>query len=78
MPKLVPVSSTKMMKILKRLGFSLIRVKGSHYFWHCGQTGKNTIVPKHSRKTLDTSLIRLILNQIDLTVEDYDKLRREC
>jgi len=56
MPKLVPISSIKMMKILKSLGFSLIRIKGSHYFWHCERMGKNTIVPKHSRETLDTSL----------------------
>ncbi|MCX6714084.1 MAG: type II toxin-antitoxin system HicA family toxin [Candidatus Vogelbacteria bacterium] len=66
-----------MMKLLESLGFSLVRIKGSHHFFHCVQTGKNTIVPQHSRETLDISLIRIILNQIGLTVEEYDKLRRK-
>ncbi|MCX6714077.1 MAG: type II toxin-antitoxin system HicA family toxin [Candidatus Vogelbacteria bacterium] len=77
MPKLTPISPAKMMKILKSLGFSLIRIKGSHHFFHCAQTGKNTIVPQHSKETLDVSLIRQILNQIDLNIEEYDKLRQK-
>jgi len=77
MPKLTPVSPAKMMKILKRLDFSLIRVKGSHHFFHCHRTEKSTIVPRHSGKILDVSLIRQILSQIELSVEEYDKLRRK-
>ena len=40
-------------------------------------TEKSTLVPQHSGKVLDVSLIKLILREIELSVEEYEKLRRK-
>lgn len=77
MPKLTPVSAKKMFKILQGLGFELIRVKGSHHFFLNHYSGKTTTVPFHAREDLSVGLIREILKDIELSVEEYDKLRKD-
>ena len=76
MSRLVIISSNQMIKILKRLGFSLIRQKGSHaYFRH--QDGRATVIPIHKNEDLGRGLIRAILRDIEISIEEFDKLRRE-
>ncbi|MDP2950774.1 MAG: type II toxin-antitoxin system HicA family toxin [bacterium] len=65
MPKIVPISAKKMFKILRRLGFELARV-----------TGKTTTVPLHTREDLSVGLLREILKDIELSVEEYEKVRK--
>ena len=75
MTKLVPVPGKTMADILKRLGFEEIRRKGSHiYFKH--KDGRGTVVPVHKGEDLGKGLIRAILRDIDISIEEYDKLRR--
>jgi predicted RNA binding protein YcfA (HicA-like mRNA interferase family) len=77
MSKLPIVSAAQMSKILRHLGFSLIRQKGSHaYFQH--MDGRSTVVPIHRGEDLGRGLIRAILRDIEITPEEYDKLRREA
>jgi len=76
MPKLSPISAKKMFKILKKLGFELIRVKGSHHFFLNNKTGKTTTVPLHSKEELSVGLLRGILKDIELSVEEYNKARK--
>ncbi len=76
MSKLPVISSAQMSKILRRLGFSFVRQKGSHaYFKH--PDGRSTVVPFHKGEDLGRGLIRAILRDIDLSPEDYEKVRRE-
>ncbi|MCG2690124.1 type II toxin-antitoxin system HicA family toxin [Candidatus Parcubacteria bacterium] len=76
MPKLSPISAKKMFKILKKLGFELIRVKGSHHFFLNNKTGKTTTVPFHTREDLSVGLLREILKDIELSVKEYEKIRK--
>ena len=76
MSKLPIVSATQMSKILRHLGFSFVRQKGSHaYFRH--PDGRATVVPIHKGEDLGRGLIRVILRDIDLPTEEYEKLRHE-
>jgi len=59
-----------MCKILDRHGFMLIRQKGSHRFYQHSD-GRTTVVPMHATD-LDRALIRKILNDIDMSVDDYN------
>lgn len=65
-----------MLKILIKLGFVDMRVRGSHHFLHQSLTGKTTSVPVHGGELVQVSLLRQILRDIDMTVEEYDRLRR--
>lgn len=76
MTKLVTISGKEMCKLLEKLGFQKIYGKGSHVrFKH--SDGKRTVVPVHGNEDLGKGLLRAILRQIDLSKEEYEKLRRE-
>lgn len=73
MPKLVPIKPKKLTKILKELGFSKRDAEGSHVFFK-HQDGRTTVIPIHNRD-LSKGLLRKILNDIKLSLEEYDQLR---
>lgn len=75
MSRLTIISSKDMVKILEKLGFKEVRQKVSHKsFRH--NDGRTTIVPFHG-EDLGRGLIRKILNDIELTVDEYEILRKE-
>ena len=73
MSKLAIISSDKMIKILLKLGFSELRQKGSHKFF-AHEDGRTTTVPDHN-EDLGRGLIRKILRDIEISIDEYDKLR---
>jgi len=77
MPKLVPIVAKKMIKILNNLGFELLRTKGSHYFFFNSLTRQSTTVPIHSGEVLGQGILKQILRDIELPVEEYDRLRKK-
>lgn len=76
MPKLVPVSAKRMIKILLKLGFDLLRIKGSHHFYLNTKTGKTTVVPVHNNEVLGVGILKEILRDIDISIDEYEKLRK--
>ncbi len=75
MTELVLISGQDLCKILKKLGFEMIHGKGSHVrFKH--PDGRRTVVPIHSNEKLGKGLLRQILNQIELSKEEFEKLRK--
>ena len=75
MPKLIPVTANKMMKILKQLGFGEVRIKGSHHFFIHPLSNKSTTVAFHSGEVLGVGILRQILRDVDVSVYEYEKLR---
>jgi predicted RNA binding protein YcfA (HicA-like mRNA interferase family) len=58
------------MRILRNLGFDLIRQKGSHcQFKHID--GRQTTVPNHRGRDLSPFLLRQIAKDIGMTIEDF-------
>lgn len=58
--------------MLGKLGFQEIRQKGSHkYFKH--PDGRATVVPMHGNRDIGRGLLRKILNEIELSREEFLK-----
>lgn len=77
MPKLVIISGKKMIKLLNCCGFEIVRIKGSHHFLKNNESNLVTTVPMHGNETLGVGLIKDILSDINMTIEEYEKLRRK-
>ena len=76
MAKLVPISGRKLCKLIEKLGFVKIHQVGSHArYLHAD--GRKTVVPVHGDEELGKGLLLEILKQIQLSREEYDKLRRK-
>ncbi|MBI2147500.1 type II toxin-antitoxin system HicA family toxin [Candidatus Woesearchaeota archaeon] len=76
MPKLIPISGKKMCKVVEKLGFLNVRQTGSHVrYFH--PDGRKTVIPVHGNEELGKGLLGEILKQIELSREEYDRLRRE-
>ena len=73
MSRLQLVNAKKMEKILFLLGFVKVRQKGSHAFYRHSD-GRTTTIPFHSRKDIARPLIREIINEINITIEDYNNI----
>ncbi|MFA5830101.1 MAG: type II toxin-antitoxin system HicA family toxin [Candidatus Gracilibacteria bacterium] len=74
MPKLIPIKPKKLIKILIFIGFVKRDAQGSHvFFGH--KDGRTTVVPIHNRE-LSKGLLRKILNDVQLSIEEYEKLRK--
>ena len=75
MPKLCPITPKKFCKILIYLGFEEIRIRGSHHFFFNNDTKKTTVIPIHSNEMLGSGILKEIFRDIELSVEEYEKLR---
>jgi predicted RNA binding protein YcfA (HicA-like mRNA interferase family) len=73
MSKLPLVDARTMEKILYHLEFEKVRQKGSHAFYRHAD-GRTTTIPFHSSKDLARPLIRVILSEINITIEEYNEL----
>lgn len=73
MTKLPRINGKKVIKTLKRLGFEVIRVKGSHHFLS-HPDGRCTVVPVHSNEIIGLGLLHKILNDIELDAKKFSDL----
>jgi predicted RNA binding protein YcfA (HicA-like mRNA interferase family) len=67
MPKLPLVSGTEVVRTLERLGFILLRQKGSHIILRRGPTG--CVVPNH--REIKTGTLSGILKQAGVSTEEF-------
>jgi predicted RNA binding protein YcfA (HicA-like mRNA interferase family) len=74
MPKLVPIKPKKFIKILLKLGFKKRDAEGSHVFFK-HPDGRTTVIPVHN-KDIGKGLLKQILNDIQISVKEYDNLRK--
>jgi len=74
MPKLVTIKPKKFAKILKILGFEKRDAEGSHVFFS-HPDGRTTVIPMHACE-ISKGLLRKILNDIQISVDEYEKYRR--
>ncbi len=70
------LTGREIVKILKKIGFCNTRKsKGSH-FRYTHPDGRKTTIPIHKGKTISRGLLRKILRDIELSPEDFSKLRK--
>ena len=58
---------------LRRAGFSVLRIKGSHHFLQ-HPNGRRTVVPVHAGETIGPGLMARILKDAELEVEVFASL----
>ena len=76
MSRLRIVDSRTLEKVLFSLGFENVRQKGSHIFYRHSD-GRTTTIPHHGGRVLARPLIREILREIDITIDEYNKILDE-
>ena len=72
MPKLPRVKPTKVIKALKRAGFYVDHVAGSHYIFYKDDKSLPVSVPRHN-KDLKIGTLRNILRQAKISPEEFLK-----
>jgi len=76
MTRLAPISARELQAILSRLGFRLVRQKGSHAFWQ-HEDGRATIIPAHKGEDIGRGLVRQILRDLGVELDEFARLRRK-
>jgi predicted RNA binding protein YcfA (HicA-like mRNA interferase family) len=72
MTRLPRLKGKEVVRVLGRVGFQIVRTRGSHVFLR-HEDGRVTTVPVHSGETLGPGLLRSILRDVELTVEELLK-----
>ena len=67
------LTGKELLSVLRKAGFVLLRVKGSHHFIH-HPDGRSTVVSVHSGETIGPGLFAKILRDCDLNREQFQKL----
>lgn len=74
MPKLPQVKARHLVKIVKKLGFSLRGQSGSHTVW-IHPDGRKTTISIHPAETIGIGLLtKIIKKDIKITKEEFIKL----
>lgn len=74
MPRLSPISALKLLKILNKLGFQILRQKGSHIILK-HRDGREVVVPMHKGEDIGRGLLRKILRDLRISPEQFELLR---
>jgi predicted RNA binding protein YcfA (HicA-like mRNA interferase family) len=62
------VSGAQLIKALRKLGFDVVRIKGSHHFLQ-HPDGRRTVVPVHRGETIGRGLLAQILRDCEIARE---------
>ena len=73
MAKLPRISGKKLIKALRKNGFEVLRIRGSHHFL-AHPDGRRTVVPAHGNETIGTGLMSKILRDCEIERDDFPKL----
>ena len=70
MTRLPGVSGKDVVQALRRGGFELSHIRGSHHYLRKSGVAALVVVPVHGSRDLPAGTLRAILHQAGLTVED--------
>ncbi len=74
MPRLPRVKGERVIRALRRAGWEVIRVHGSHHVMtHPNRPGETVVIPVH-RRELKRGTLADILEQAGLTTEEFKDL----
>jgi predicted RNA binding protein YcfA (HicA-like mRNA interferase family) len=69
MTRLPRITGSELVRALRREGFEVVRVKGSHHFLRHGD-GRATVVPVHAGDTIGPGLLASILSDVGMTRDE--------
>jgi predicted RNA binding protein YcfA (HicA-like mRNA interferase family) len=67
------VTGQRLIKALRKLGFEVIRRKGSHHFLQHAD-GRCTVVPVHTGETIGRGLLSQIIRDCEISTADLKKI----
>jgi len=70
MTRLPRLKGRQVVTALRRAGFQVLRIKGSHHYLR-HPDGRATVVPVHAGETLGPGLVAKILSDCELTREEF-------
>jgi len=70
MTRLPRLKGKEVVRALERSGFQIVRTRGSHVFLRHAD-GRVTTVPVHSGETIGPGLLRSILRDVELSVNEF-------
>jgi predicted RNA binding protein YcfA (HicA-like mRNA interferase family) len=74
MSKLPILTAQELIRTLKKIGFEIIRQKGSHVFI-AHEDGRTTVVPVHPGEDIGRGLLRKIIKEdIKISIQDFQEL----
>jgi predicted RNA binding protein YcfA (HicA-like mRNA interferase family) len=73
MRTLPAITGQRLIKALGKVGFEVIRKKGSHHFLR-HPDGRCTVVPLHRGETIGRGLLAQIIRDCENTIEELKKL----
>lgn len=73
MSKLPSLTGKDVVAALKKAGFAVVRIKGSHHFLR-HIDGRTTVVPIHAGETIGPGLLAKILRDCELTRDQFSSL----
>ncbi len=73
--KLPAVSGDELIKALKKIGFKVLRIRGSHAILKDHGSSRLVVVPLHDEVAKGT--LKAILRQVGITVEQLIELLRD-
>jgi predicted RNA binding protein YcfA (HicA-like mRNA interferase family) len=71
MPRAPRLRGREMIAALKRGGFVVLRIKGSHHFLQ-HLDGRRTVIPVHAGEIIGPGLFNKILRDIEVTLEKFE------
>jgi predicted RNA binding protein YcfA (HicA-like mRNA interferase family) len=72
-PKYSAVTGKALIAALKKAGFLVQRVKGSHHFLR-HPDGRTTVVPAHSGESIGPGLLAKVLRDVDIKRNELEEL----
>ncbi len=69
MSRVPRVTGGDLVSALNRAGFGVIRIRGSHYLLR-HEDGRSTVVPVHGKDTLGPGLVRQIMRDCEISLEE--------
>ncbi len=70
MSQLPSLTGQEMIRVLKKQGFTVARIKGSHHIL-IHPDGRRTVVPVHSGETIGSGLVSQILRDCQITKDEF-------
>lgn len=67
------ISGSRLIQVLRKVGFNVVRTKGSHRFIQ-HQDGRCTVIPVHRGEIIGRGLLAQILRDCDIAKEELQKM----
>jgi predicted RNA binding protein YcfA (HicA-like mRNA interferase family) len=74
MPRLSPISSRNLIRIVEKLDFYKDRQEGSHARYEHSD-GRKITIPIHSGENIHRGLLRKIIRDLNISPNEFQKLR---